>query len=46
METVEGSVMSEKWVISGSTVVSVETELLRKRGYSSVNNDVGAVSVA
>lgn len=46
MEIVEGSVMSEKWVISGGTVVCVETELLRNTVYSSVTNDVRAVSVA
>lgn len=46
MEIVEGSVMSEKRVISGGIVVSVETELLRKRVYSSVKNDVTAVSTA
>lgn len=46
VEIVEGSVTSEKWVIAGGTVVSVETELLKKTIYSSVKNDVSAVEVA
>lgn len=45
VEIVEGSVTSEKWVIAGGTLVSVETELL-KTIYSSVKNDVRAVAVA
>lgn len=46
VEIAEGSDTSEKWVIAGGTVVSVETELLKKTVYSSVKNDVRAVAVA